>query len=138
MGKVNFSISILWSVLSVYNFFITDPLLLKCCRICIHVWQIFDVCFVGNYIWSLWSKTCYSYRGYHSVSIYVNELYTFFKLCNVVFHNYRCLLDFSVIFNTLFGLSTSFWMAVLMRFLLGSLNGLLGPVKVPFFITPNN
>ncbi|XP_006594344.1 protein ZINC INDUCED FACILITATOR-LIKE 1 isoform X2 [Glycine max] len=34
-----------------------------------------------------------------------------------------------VIFNTLFGLSTSFWMAVIMRFLLGSLNGLLGPVK---------
>ncbi|KAL2326216.1 hypothetical protein Fmac_025274 [Flemingia macrophylla] len=34
-----------------------------------------------------------------------------------------------VIFNTLFGLSTSFWMAVTMRFLLGSLNGLLGPVK---------
>ncbi|KAH1217383.1 Protein ZINC INDUCED FACILITATOR-LIKE 1 [Glycine max] len=34
-----------------------------------------------------------------------------------------------VIFNTLFGLSTNFWMAVIMRFLLGSLNGLLGPVK---------
>ncbi|ESW20760.1 hypothetical protein PHAVU_005G012400 [Phaseolus vulgaris] len=34
-----------------------------------------------------------------------------------------------VIFNTLFGLSTSFWMAISMRFLLGSLNGLLGPIK---------
>ncbi|CAJ1977974.1 unnamed protein product [Sphenostylis stenocarpa] len=34
-----------------------------------------------------------------------------------------------VIFNTLFGLSTSFWMAVITRFLQGSLNGLLGPVK---------
>ncbi|RDY13687.1 Protein ZINC INDUCED FACILITATOR-LIKE 1, partial [Mucuna pruriens] len=34
-----------------------------------------------------------------------------------------------VIFNTLFGLSTSFWMAVIMRFLLGSLNGLLGPMR---------
>ncbi|XP_027353722.1 protein ZINC INDUCED FACILITATOR-LIKE 1-like isoform X2 [Abrus precatorius] len=34
-----------------------------------------------------------------------------------------------VIFNTLFGLSTTFWMALTMRFLLGSLNGLLGPVK---------
>ncbi|KAK7259686.1 hypothetical protein RIF29_25299 [Crotalaria pallida] len=34
-----------------------------------------------------------------------------------------------IIFNTLFGLSTSFWMAVIMRFLLGSLNGLLGPMK---------
>ncbi|RDY13686.1 Protein ZINC INDUCED FACILITATOR-LIKE 1, partial [Mucuna pruriens] len=44
-------------------------------------------------------------------------------------HNYQCLLDFSVIFNTLFGLSTSFWMAVLMRFLLGTLNGVFGPVR---------
>ncbi|XP_042488195.1 protein ZINC INDUCED FACILITATOR-LIKE 1-like isoform X2 [Macadamia integrifolia] len=34
-----------------------------------------------------------------------------------------------VIFNTLFGLSTSFWMALSMRFLLGSFNGLLGPLK---------
>ncbi|KAI4332867.1 hypothetical protein L6164_017743 [Bauhinia variegata] len=34
-----------------------------------------------------------------------------------------------VIFNTLFGLSTSFWMALITRFLLGALNGLLGPMK---------
>jgi MFS family permease len=34
-----------------------------------------------------------------------------------------------VIFNTLFGLSTNFWMAIITRFLLGSLNGVLGPVK---------
>ncbi|XP_055817021.1 protein ZINC INDUCED FACILITATOR-LIKE 1-like isoform X2 [Solanum dulcamara] len=34
-----------------------------------------------------------------------------------------------VVFNTLFGLSINFWMAVVTRFLLGSLNGLLGPIK---------
>ncbi|KAI4339312.1 hypothetical protein MLD38_024269 [Melastoma candidum] len=34
-----------------------------------------------------------------------------------------------VIFNTLFGLSSNFWMAVFTRFLLGSMNGLLGPIK---------
>ncbi|XP_077241543.1 protein ZINC INDUCED FACILITATOR-LIKE 1-like isoform X2 [Tasmannia lanceolata] len=34
-----------------------------------------------------------------------------------------------VLFNTLFGLSTSFWMALSTRFLLGSCNGLLGPIK---------
>ncbi|XP_048135252.1 protein ZINC INDUCED FACILITATOR-LIKE 1-like isoform X5 [Rhodamnia argentea] len=34
-----------------------------------------------------------------------------------------------VIFNTLFGLSVNIWMAITMRFLLGSLNGLLGPIK---------
>ncbi|CAI8596279.1 unnamed protein product [Vicia faba] len=34
-----------------------------------------------------------------------------------------------VIFNTLFGLCTSFWMAIMMRFLLGGLNGLLGTMK---------
>jgi MFS family permease len=34
-----------------------------------------------------------------------------------------------IVFNTLFGMSTNFWMAISMRFLLGSFNGLLGPVK---------
>ncbi|KAI9115249.1 hypothetical protein K1719_013568 [Acacia pycnantha] len=34
-----------------------------------------------------------------------------------------------IVFNSLFGLSTSFWMAILSRFLLGALNGLLGPMK---------
>ncbi|KAI5411100.1 protein ZINC INDUCED FACILITATOR-LIKE 1 [Lathyrus oleraceus] len=34
-----------------------------------------------------------------------------------------------VIFNTLFGLCTSFWTAIIMRFALGGLNGLLGPMK---------
>uniref|UniRef100_A0A0E0F2D9 Major facilitator superfamily (MFS) profile domain-containing protein n=1 Tax=Oryza meridionalis TaxID=40149 RepID=A0A0E0F2D9_9ORYZ len=34
-----------------------------------------------------------------------------------------------VIFNTLFGLSFTYWMAIATRFLLGALNGLLGPIK---------
>ncbi|XP_043719615.1 protein ZINC INDUCED FACILITATOR-LIKE 1-like isoform X1 [Telopea speciosissima] len=34
-----------------------------------------------------------------------------------------------VVFNTLFGFSTCFWMAVVMRFLLGSMNGFLGPIR---------
>lgn len=34
-----------------------------------------------------------------------------------------------VIFNTLFGLSVNYWMAIATRFLLGALNGLLGPIK---------
>eukprot|EP00262_Sarcandra_glabra_P002348 TRINITY_DN1262_c0_g1_i6.p1 TRINITY_DN1262_c0_g1~~TRINITY_DN1262_c0_g1_i6.p1 ORF type:complete len:492 (+),score=55.64 TRINITY_DN1262_c0_g1_i6:97-1572(+) len=34
-----------------------------------------------------------------------------------------------IIFNTVFGLSINFWMAVSSRFLLGCLNGLLGPIK---------
>ncbi|XVE79735.1 hypothetical protein DITRI_Ditri14bG0080700 [Diplodiscus trichospermus] len=34
-----------------------------------------------------------------------------------------------VIFNTLFGLSTSFWMALSMRFLLGCFNSLLGTIR---------
>lgn len=34
-----------------------------------------------------------------------------------------------VVFNGLFGLSVNFWMAISTRFLLGSLNGLLGPIK---------
>ncbi|XP_057437385.1 protein ZINC INDUCED FACILITATOR-LIKE 1-like [Lotus japonicus] len=34
-----------------------------------------------------------------------------------------------IIFNTLFGLSTNFWMAIITRFLLGCGNGIIGPVK---------
>ncbi|PHT40996.1 hypothetical protein CQW23_19850 [Capsicum baccatum] len=34
-----------------------------------------------------------------------------------------------VIFNTLFGLSVNFWMAVITRLLLGLLNGLIGPIR---------
>ncbi|PAN15775.2 hypothetical protein PAHAL_3G018600 [Panicum hallii] len=34
-----------------------------------------------------------------------------------------------VIFNTLFGLSTTYWMAIATRFVLGALNGLLAPIK---------
>ncbi|KAL8251502.1 hypothetical protein R6Q59_035195 [Mikania micrantha] len=34
-----------------------------------------------------------------------------------------------VIFNLLFGLSVNYWMAIITRFLLGFLNGLLGPIK---------
>uniref|UniRef100_A0A0E0R3U4 Major facilitator superfamily (MFS) profile domain-containing protein n=1 Tax=Oryza rufipogon TaxID=4529 RepID=A0A0E0R3U4_ORYRU len=35
-----------------------------------------------------------------------------------------------VIFNTLFGLSVKYWMAIATRFLLGALNGMLAPIKV--------
>ncbi|KAJ7521466.1 hypothetical protein O6H91_19G056000 [Diphasiastrum complanatum] len=34
-----------------------------------------------------------------------------------------------IVFNTFFGLSSGFWMAVVTRFLLGSFNGMLGTVK---------
>ncbi|KAM0004678.1 putative major facilitator, sugar transporter, major facilitator superfamily [Helianthus debilis subsp. tardiflorus] len=39
-----------------------------------------------------------------------------------------------VIFNTLFGFSVNYWMAIITRFLLGFLNGLLGPIKVPLWL----
>nr|CBX25337.1 hypothetical_protein [Oryza brachyantha] len=42
---------------------------------------------------------------------------------------------FAVIFNTLFGLSVTYSMAIATRFLLGALNGLLGPIKgFPYFL----
>ncbi|KAG8089160.1 hypothetical protein GUJ93_ZPchr0011g26914 [Zizania palustris] len=34
-----------------------------------------------------------------------------------------------IVFNTLFGLSVKYWMAITTRFLLGALNGLLAPIK---------
>jgi MFS family permease len=39
------------------------------------------------------------------------------------------ILCYRVVFNTLFGLSLNFWMAIITRFCLGSFNGLLGPIK---------
>nr|CBX25429.1 hypothetical_protein [Oryza glaberrima] len=39
-----------------------------------------------------------------------------------------------VIFNMLFGLSFTYWMAIATRFLLGALNGLLGPIKEAYAI----
>jgi MFS family permease len=36
---------------------------------------------------------------------------------------------FRIIFNTLFGLSTSFWLAISVRFLLGCFNCLLGVIR---------
>ncbi|KMS94977.1 hypothetical protein BVRB_013570 isoform A [Beta vulgaris subsp. vulgaris] len=39
-----------------------------------------------------------------------------------------------VIFNTMFGLSVNFWIAISARFLLGSLCGLLGPAKIIFCV----
>ena len=41
------------------------------------------------------------------------------------------LLYFRVIFNTLFGLSSNYWMALITRCLLGVMCGYLGPIKVP-------
>lgn len=38
--------------------------------------------------------------------------------------------DFRVVFNTLFGLSVQYWMAITTRLLLGALNGMLAPIKV--------
>ncbi|PWZ16720.1 Protein ZINC INDUCED FACILITATOR-LIKE 1 [Zea mays] len=35
-----------------------------------------------------------------------------------------------IVFNTLFGLSTTYWMAIVTRGLLGLLCGILGPIKV--------
>ncbi|KAL8162034.1 hypothetical protein V2J09_013523 [Rumex salicifolius] len=34
-----------------------------------------------------------------------------------------------IVFNVLFGLSVNFWMAIVTRFLLGGLNGLMGPIR---------
>lgn len=35
-----------------------------------------------------------------------------------------------VVFSALFGLSTTYWMAIATRLVLGALNGLLAPIKV--------
>ncbi|KAJ0753574.1 putative MFS transporter superfamily [Helianthus annuus] len=51
-------------------------------------------------------------------------------------HNSNCsnkkyifFMFFRVIFNTIFGFSFNYWMAIITRFLLGFLNGILGTIK---------
>ena len=54
---------------------------------------------------------------------------------SIPFHLIHFINDYPrVIFNTLFGLSTNFWMAISTRFLLGSLCGILGPMRVHLFL----
>nr|KAJ0194442.1 hypothetical protein LSAT_V11C800443730 [Lactuca sativa] len=59
-----------------------------------------------------------------------------FKINNIIFplQHYQYHLSFHffiswVIFNTLFGVSVNYWIAIVTRFLLGFLNGILVPIK---------
>ena len=47
-----------------------------------------------------------------------------------IFHEQVSVSNGRVIFNTLFGFSSNFWVAVISRFLLGICNGILGTVRV--------
>ncbi|KAJ0753603.1 putative major facilitator superfamily, MFS transporter superfamily [Helianthus annuus] len=59
-----------------------------------------------------------------SFSHYVSLIFEYIVLLQLVIF-----FSFSIIFNTLFGFSVNYWMAIITRFLLGSLNGLLGPIR---------
>lgn len=104
---------------------------------------------MGHGCWSLWSKTCHCNRGHHSVSNFflstpcVAPLMSLWKRLKcgwfclthqiVYFYDDLDLTTYlRIIFNTLFGLSANYWMAIVTRFLLGSLNGLLGPIRVSY------
>ena len=52
-----------------------------------------------------------------------------------IFHEQVSVSNNRVIFNTLFGFSSNFWVAVISRFLLGICNGILGTVRVCSEIT---
>lgn len=55
---------------------------------------------------------------------------TFSHYLPALFTDYGVIFFYRIIFNALFGLSTSFWMAITTRALLGFFSGLLGPIKV--------
>uniref|UniRef100_A0A7N1A8Z2 Uncharacterized protein n=1 Tax=Kalanchoe fedtschenkoi TaxID=63787 RepID=A0A7N1A8Z2_KALFE len=59
----------------------------------------------------------------HDFSVSIQYEFTGLKVTCMNFHSCR------VVFNTLFGFSAQFWMAVATRFLLGLLCGVLGPAK---------
>lgn len=68
-------------------------------------------------------------------SVYVTTRYFarifFLATCDMLLQQFLIFFMCRVVLNTLFGLSINLWMAIATRFLLGSLNGLLGPIKVP-------
>lgn len=68
--------------------------------------------------------------GTISVLVLSNSTDPSLSLHTNLWTDFFLLFCFSVVFNTLFGLSSNFWMAIGTRFLLGSLNGLLGPMRV--------
>lgn len=61
-----------------------------------------------------------------SIRIFLQLSYTYFLIEILI-------IRFRVIFNTLFGLSLNYWMAISSRFLLGSMSTLLGPIMVLFY-----
>ena len=65
----------------------------------------------------------YNFLGYSSFLNINSVMQKWFFFCLELF--------FRVIFNTLFGLSVKYWMAITTRLLLGALNGMLAPIKVP-------
>ncbi|KAJ0047109.1 hypothetical protein Pint_05497 [Pistacia integerrima] len=88
---------------------------------------------------SCWLPVHNLFRDFHiskreeDKGYYAGYVGSSFMLCRALTSGEKLLTDMAenlVIFNTLFGLSIHFWMAIITRFLLGSLNGLLGPIKV--------
>jgi len=73
---------------------------------------------------SVWAK-CSCSRNYtnNNALLFFNYMVTF--ILSLVMHYYS-----RVIVNTLFGLSTKYWMAITTRLILGALNGMLAPIKV--------
>lgn len=101
----------------------------------VYVWTSIDIYFMGSGGWSIWSKTCYISR--HCLSVTFIQLQIsiriFLQLSYTYFLIEILIIRFRVIFNTLFGLSLNYWMAISSRFLLGSMSTLLGPIMVLFY-----
>lgn len=103
-----------------------------CWRVCIHGWENNDSYVMGRGGWSLWPKTCDDIKHFGSVS--ATLIFVLLSTCSAFICSLLLAglisMHFSVIFNTMFGLSTSYWMALTTRFLLGAFCGTLGPMRV--------
>ncbi|KAJ0711626.1 putative major facilitator superfamily, MFS transporter superfamily [Helianthus annuus] len=91
---------------------------------------------IGRALTSVFWGMCADRYGRKPVIIIgTSTVFVTFSHCVSLIFEYIVLLQlvnffsFSVIFNTLFGFSVNYWMAIITRFLLGSLNGLLGPIR---------
>jgi hypothetical protein len=89
---------------------------------------------MGHVCWQIRKEALH--RDQHSLSVCMSFLQTRCQITPGAAFSFSwsevnlALIFFRVVLNTLFGLSTSYWMAIVTRGLLGLLCGILGPIKV--------
>ena len=96
-------------------------------------WKNHQCCAMGHVCWQIWKEAMHCDQHPLSVgNIIFSPIVGAYTSHSIKQDWSKSYFDspFRVVFNTLFGLSTTYWMAIVTRGLLGLLCGILGPIKV--------